>query len=238
MGQISASDHFLRPNPYISAGHPPPHDKMSSRPPPFARSTDQNSHLMQNLEPSHLATMQPQQVPSGGMKDFLGAGNSNQSANGWGHNLKGAAIGESWNQTHLPSVAGTPQHPGFSQQSLPLDTMPTIPSNAFNHHAQNNRASGTPSNNHPISDDSQFVDSMFDSLGVPGGDGDGLLNALNSGSLGGAIPQQGNWGSAIAGWGSLGEEADSSSFLQNSRLGGIAMNPPQQDNHPHNREKR
>ena len=60
-----------------------------------------------------------------------------------------------------------------------------------------------------------MVDNMFASLGTSARDGDGLLNALNSVSLRGAVARQGNWESKIAGW--AGE--DSSSILQQSRLG-------------------
>ena len=38
-----------------------------------------------------------------------------------------------------------------------------------------------------------MVDSMFASLGTSARDGDDLLDALNSVSLGGAVARQGNW---------------------------------------------
>ena len=89
------------------------------------------------------------------------------------------------------------------------------------------RVGASRDNNLGTSIPSLMVDSMFASLGGTGSGGDsGLLNALNSVSLGGGgglatASQQGNntnWESKIAGWGG---EADStnSSLLQQSRLG-------------------
>jgi hypothetical protein len=60
---------------------------------------------------------------------------------------------------------------------------------------------------------------MFDSLGEPRKDGDGLLKALNSVSLGG-LQQGGTWGRTITGWGGLAMNTDDSSALLHSNMSG------------------
>lgn len=121
-------------------------------------------------------------------------------------------MGGTWNQSgHHAPVVSTHQQPSFQAQAVP----PPLSNNPFQPHTQNQQF--TTSSSLPTkSDDAQMVDDLFASLGTSAeSDGSGLLNALNSVSLGGAASQQGNWGSNITGW--TGEE--SSSFLQNSRLG-------------------
>lgn len=196
------------------------------------------SHLLQNLDSARLTPVHTQQGTSNEMGNFLSTANTNQNLNnGWEQEIKGAPVGESWNHNQNSSAAGTSHFSGFNQHN-PLDNDMPINPNVFDSQPHNINSIGQ-SESKPIPDDSQFVDSMFDSLGVQGSGGDGLLSALNSVSLGGVGSQQGsNWGNAITGWGSIGQDSDNSSFLQHSRLGGIAMNSPNQESYSSEREKR
>lgn len=220
--------------PSASYAPPPP----SSFPLPQA---NQHLHFSQNHEAVQQQTAMPPpatQVHSNTTRinDFMRSDSSGHNMNGWDLPGSGATMGGGkWNQSHQQAVASNAiQQPAFQvAQAAP----PPLSNNPFHPQAQNHHPTAavasssqpTISGSNLISDDSLMVDSMFASLGATttgsGGDS-GLLNALNSVSLGGGgglatASQQGNntnWESKIAGWGG---EADStnSSLLQQSRLG-------------------
>lgn len=204
----------MHTNPNVShARHSPPQDR---RPSGFALPPEQHLRFPQSLEPAPQAAMPPAQVPPNRMADYMGTGSSSHNVNGWElpANGNGTAMSGSWNQ-HT-SVPSDHHQPDFQAQARrPLSDNPFQQHPPQNHH---NPSVSQPTINNLVSDDSLMVDNMFASLGASDGDGGGLLDALNSVSLGAGASQQGqqgNWGSKITGW--SGE--DSSSILQQSRLG-------------------
>jgi hypothetical protein len=222
----SGSDHYLLSNRNTNQPHhhQPPHETIPQRQqqsnfgmPP------QDQHLRFPQEPvQHQAhNMPPAQAPSTRMNDYMSAGNSTHSMNGWELPANGSSMGGTWNQSNHASVDGDHRRPSFQAHApqAPLSNNPFQSQTPHN----NFTAPSQPSNN-PVSDDSQMVDDLFASLGTgmslgtSDSDGSGLLNALNSVSLGGVGTQQGsNLGSLISGW--TGEDAKNDPFSQQSRLG-------------------
>lgn len=211
-GQNSAQDQYLVSNHTAPLAHPTPHND-SQMPSTFALPPEQHHHFSQNLDPVHQPSMAPAQVSATRINDFMGAGGASHAANGWELPANGSAMEERWNpQSHPPSMAGA--HPQSTCFRAP--TAPSLSSNPFQHPTQNHLAptSAQPTN-HRVSDDSLMVDNMFASLGTSSRDGDGLLSALNSVSLGGAVSRRANRESKISGWASEGSGA----VLGGSRLG-------------------
>jgi len=212
--QGSTTDQYMLSNPNAPLAHSPQDNR---RPSTFVLPPEQHLHFPQNLEAVPQAPMPPAQVPSTRMNDFMSTGSTGHNANGWELPANGNAMGGSWNQSHHASVPSNhQQQPAFQAQAAqPLSNNP------FRQQTQNHHditASSQPTSSHRVSDDSLMVDNMFASLGTAESDGGGLLNAMNSVSLGGGAAsqqQQGNWGSKITGW--TGD--DSNPFLHNSRLG-------------------
>lgn len=215
------------PNAPSLAHQSPPRDNSRRPSSTFVLPPEHHLHFSQNIEASHQVPMPPAaQIPPTRINDFTNTGGvSSLAGNGWDLPTNGNTIGETWNQQsnhHNMSMSrsSTPhQQPGFQAQAVP-----PLSNNPFQQHSTQNHLAATtvsqPTNNTlPVSDDSLMVDNMFASLGTSVRDGDGgLLNALNSVSLGGALSQQGsNWESKISGW--VAEESSSSSLLQRSRLG-------------------
>ncbi|KAL7547296.1 hypothetical protein ACHAWF_016647 [Thalassiosira exigua] len=243
------ANQYLFSNPNIATHqhlrrhHSPPEDVPLQRPSSFAIPplSEQHLHFPQNLESTavHQQTpMPPPPVPpvtaSAGINDYMSGGGSSGSdhnviINGWDMPANKAMMGGStWNQGHNPT-----QQPSFRTQPAP--SPPPLSSNPFHHdppqpsHYQHSSAhsptqpmASSGGNNH-VSKDSLMVDNMFASLGSSNGDGDGLLNALNSVSLSDRGDATHDWGSKIAGWGAMaGEDSTATatgSFLQHSRLG-------------------
>merc|ERR1711957_765902 len=120
-------------------------------------------------------------------------------------------MGPAWNQqSQQQSIASAHQRTSFQAQIAPSDS-----NNPFKFKQKSHLAttSSQPAKNR-VSDDSLMVDNMFASLGNSSRDGDGLLSALNSVSLGGSVARQVNRESKISGWAS----ESSGSFLGGSRL--------------------
>ena len=217
--QIGGNNNYLGSNIYAPSSNPTPQSTMT--PTAFASLSDQNLNFLHNLDA-------PRQAPA--PHDFLNAGNNMESVNGrhdmngWGLNANGGAtIGDSWNHNQAaPPAARVGLHPDFAtQRSLPLDTTPSLSGNLFLNRQIPQSQAAPQSSAKPKIDDSRFVDSMFDSLGESGKDGDGLLDALNAVSLGGL--QGGTWGSTLGGWGGGSNNNDSSSLLHDSRRGSIGF---------------
>jgi len=158
----------------------------------------------------------------------MNSGSSNQTAmNGWelpaptsGNTMGGGVPLYNQSHQHAPVASTTHRQPTFQAQTAP----PPLSDNPFETRPtqSHQHVIAQPTASNLFSDDSQLVNNMFASLGASFGtsdnDGGGLLNALNSVSLGGAgtIPssqQNGNnWGNNIPG---LTEDL----FSQKSRLG-------------------
>lgn len=221
--QINVNEQFLRSNPYpFSTNHP--NNVVHTRAPAYPIQPDQHSQMLHNLEHT-LPSPSLSRGRSDGVDDFLLARNVSQNADdGWGLNTNRPIAGETWRQSQNTPVA-SPNQPTFgAQRSLPLES--TLPVDNLFQNQLHQQPRGNPSGVTTVRDDSQFVDSMFDSLGGSGSEGDSLLNALNSVSLGGT--QQGTWGGG--GWGGGESGGNSSSLLHNSRLGGIAFGSTNQNN--------
>ncbi|KAL9186934.1 hypothetical protein ACHAXT_010654 [Thalassiosira profunda] len=202
-----------------SSSHEDSHRRAS------ATAYDQHRQFQQNIEPAHRMPQPHAQVPPAPrMNDFVGsAGGLGQNMNGWDAPPNRAPVGGSWNQGQQVS-----QQPGF-QARVPPTPQPSFQTQATSPQQLSNNpfaASSQPPGLNRVSDDSLMVDNMFASLGTTGSGDDGLLDALNSVSLGGgggeagaAPSQQGNnnLGSMIAGW--TGDSSSANSFMQQSRLG-------------------
>jgi hypothetical protein len=219
-GQMSENSNYLGANIYAPASNLAPQNTHPIPISGFSTLSGQNLSFLQNLDAPRQGSILPPPGRLDRIEDFLNPGNPRQDINEWGLNVNGATVGDNWNQSQIAPIARSPLNPGFAtQHSLPLTTAPSLSNNSFLSHPPNNHGSIPLSSGKPKIDDSQFVDSMFDSLGEPGKDGDGLLKALNSVSLGG-LQQGGTWGRTITGWGGLAMNTDDSSALLHSNMSG------------------
>jgi hypothetical protein len=221
--QMSGNSNYMGSSMYASTNNPLPQNTINSMPPTFSSVGERNLHYLQNLDPPRQAPAAP--TPQGrldSIKDFLNQGSARQDVNDWGLNVNGgAAGGDNWSQSQNSSAAGRGGlNPGFAtQRSLPLDTTPSLSDNLFLNQqpANSHSAPALQSAGKPQMDDSKFVDNMFNSLGESGKDGDGLLDSLNTMSLG--LQQGGTWSNSIGGWGGLLPDDSSSLFNNSSRRG-------------------
>ncbi|KAL3795059.1 hypothetical protein HJC23_006380 [Cyclotella cryptica] len=239
-GHISGNSIYLGSNNiYAPVSNPAPQNTHSVPIAGFSTLGGQNLSFLQNLDAPRQGSILPPQGRLDRIENFLNPGNPRQDINEWGLNVNGATVGDTWNQSQIAHVARSPLNPGFAtQHSLPLTSAPSLSNNLFLNHPPNNPGTVPQSSGKPKIDDSEFVDSMFDSLGEPGKDGDGLLKALNSVSLGG-LQQGGTWGSTISGWGGLGINTDDSSSLLHSNMSGrIGFDSNNFGNQTHTRDER
>ena len=224
--QISGNGSYMGSNPYVSSNNSSANQStIHSTPSAFSSMGDQNLRYLHNVDASRQSSSAP--LPQGhlnSIEGFLNQETSRQDMNGWGLNTNGAT--DNWSQSQIaPQAARGTLGPSFAtQHGLPLDTTPSLSDDLFlNQQSPNNRRAPTSqSSGNPSIDDSQFVDNMFNSLGEPGKDGDGLLDSLNSMNLGG-LQQGGTWGSSIGGWeGLLPPNKDDSNNIR--RGGGFETN--------------
>lgn len=222
----TAHDQYLLSNQNPPPRHQPQPENLPRRQPAsFAiPPLDQHHHFQQNMESvQHRAPMPQAQAPPTTMNDYMSTGNPNRNTNGWELPATNEnPMAGSWNQSHHAPVASVPQQSTFQPQATPP---PPLSNNPFQSQTPNipfGTTQPTQNRNSVASsyaqkqEDSQMVDDLFASLGTADSDESGLLNALNSVTLGGAASQQqANWGSKFSGW--SGE--DSSSIFGGSRLG-------------------